>query len=76
MLDGLQGRFYYTATMAKDFKLLFLCAYEDAIAIVLQPKWRSCTDAALVFCFETASMYISGQLGFSITWSPAFEQDI
>ena len=45
MLDGLlsclyytatrTGRFNYAATTAKDFKLRFSCAYNDAVAMVL-----------------------------------------
>lgn len=37
-LDGLQGRFCFAATTAKDFKLNFLRAYENAVVIELQPK--------------------------------------
>ena len=56
MLDGLQGHFYYAASMLKDFKLHFIFAYDNAIAIVLRPKCQSCTDAVLVLCFVTASV--------------------
>ena len=44
-----------------DFKLRVLCAYFDAIAIVIRLKCRSCVDIAVVLRFETASMYNDGQ---------------
>ena len=55
-LDGLKGRFCYAATTAKDFKLRFLCDYDDAIAIVLQPNngaalmLRSCCTLKPLLC--------------------------
>ena len=74
-LDGLQGRFCYAATTAKDFKLRFLCDYDNAITIVLQPKYWSCADAALVLRFETAFVLIGDESEFSFNWPPTFEQD-
>ena len=44
----LPRRFYCAATTAKDFKLRLICDYDDAIAIVLRPKCRSCADTALM----------------------------
>ena len=34
--------------MAKDFKLSLIYDHDDAIAIVLRPKCRSCADTALM----------------------------
>ena len=51
-LDVLKGRFCNAATMAKDFKLRFICTFDDATAIVLPPKCRRCAGATLVFVFE------------------------
>ena len=67
-------RFYY-ATTAKDFELRLIYDYDDAIAIVLRPKCRSCADTALMLRFGTASIYIGGKSRFSSSWPPAFEQD-
>ena len=38
----------------KEFQAMLPFAYDDATAIVLQPKCESCADTALVLRFETA----------------------
>lgn len=54
--NGLQRRFYNAATMAKDFQLRFIYAYDDVIVIVLRPSCRSCAYAAFVLRLDPASV--------------------
>ena len=41
-------RFYYATTMAKDFMLRLVYAYDDTFATLIRPKRRSCAYVALL----------------------------
>ena len=64
-----------SSTLPLRQRISNIYTYDDAFAVVLWLKCRSCAGAALVLRFENASVKIGGKSGFDSSWPQGFEQD-